>query len=122
MFSILVSDKVSRSVSQEKRTGHESYFMKSLKDSRRPESTVTSEMAMVSPPGIIKASHRDSCCFIRIVWVSHTLILVVVSKTSSKPPTTCKLPVTNAATFSPPLLRPAIARTAATASSIVRTT
>jgi len=46
MFSILVSDKVSRSVSQEKRTGHESYFMKSLKDSRRPESTVTSEMAM----------------------------------------------------------------------------
>jgi hypothetical protein len=48
MFPILVSDKVWRSISQEKRTGHESYFTKSLKDSRRPESEATSEMAVLT--------------------------------------------------------------------------
>jgi hypothetical protein len=68
MFPILLPDRVGRSVSQEKRTGHEPYFKKSLKDSRRPESIATSEMAMLSPLGIIKASHRDSCCFVRTLY------------------------------------------------------
>jgi len=75
MFPMLASDKVWRNVSQEKRTRHESYFTKSLKGSRRPESAAASEMVVLSPPGIIKASHRDSCCFVRTSVKSNKVVV-----------------------------------------------
>lgn len=48
---------------------------KSLKGSRSPEAAATSEMVVLSPPGIIKASHRDSCRGVRTCMKSNELAI-----------------------------------------------